>query len=185
MTRFNYLRESTPEAFEALRPGRIPLALRTPLAALLTATLVVAAWCCVERALLAQAQDELARQRLHLAASQLALHGVTIRRERIATILALDTRLRAIRRSGAMTAHALVDIADHIPPQAWLTSIARIDAGIEIDGRAIGIDGLSTTLADLMRSTSAPAPTLLRASTEDHHRGDPVVAFAMRVDARR
>jgi Tfp pilus assembly protein PilN len=183
--RFNYLRESTPQAFEMLRPNRVPAALRTPVAAVITATLVVAAWWSLEHALVARAQDELGRQRLRFAASELALHDVKLHRERVADILALDSRLREIRRSGAQTAHVLADIAAHIPPQAWLTSISRVEGGIEIDGRAIGLDGLSTTLADLMRSSSAPEPALVRASAEDHRRADAIVSFTMRAGAGR
>jgi Tfp pilus assembly protein PilN len=185
MTRFNFLREHRPQALEALRPGRIPQAIRTPLAAVVTAVIVVAVWFAIERLALSRAQDELQRQKLRLARTQVELRALKLRRERVDVILALDERLRAIRRSGAVNAHALADVADHIPQQAWLTSISHVDTGLEIDGRAIGFDGVSTTLGDLTHSTTASAPALVHASKEGLHDRNAVVAFTMRVAVPR
>ena len=49
--RFNYLRDSAPEAFEYLRPSRIPEQVHTPLAALLTVAIVIVAWWTIEQVL--------------------------------------------------------------------------------------------------------------------------------------
>jgi Tfp pilus assembly protein PilN len=185
MMRFNYLRDSGPETFEYLRPSRIPEALRTPLAAFLTATLVVTVWWVIEQLLLSQARAELQAQAFRLAASRADLADLKLRKTRVGDLLVVDARLREIRRSGAALSSGLADIANHVPDQARLTSIADVNDGIEIDGQADGLDGLSDTIADLMSSSAAASPDLIRATKEDRVRSAGIVAFVMRVDARR
>jgi Tfp pilus assembly protein PilN len=179
--RFNYLRDSAPEVFEHLRPGRIPEPLRTPLAALVTIALVVGVWWVIEQILLGQAQGELQAQTLRVNTSKVALSELKLRRTRVEELLAIDTRLRKIRRSGAVLSSGLADIANHVPARAWLTSIARVDTGLQIDGRAEGLDGLSDTVADLMSSSTAASPNLVRAIKEERDRSGTIVAFEVRV----
>ncbi|HTX57049.1 MAG TPA: PilN domain-containing protein [Candidatus Acidoferrales bacterium] len=183
--RFNYLRDGAPDAFEQLRPRRLPEALRTPLAALTTAVIVVAAWWAIEQVLLSQARSELQRQALRLQISRVELAELKLRRSHLEQLVSVDARLREIRRSGAALACGLADIANHVPATAWLTSIARVDGGLEIDGRAEGLDALGETVADLMHSSRAVAPDLIRASKEDRDRSGTIVNFAVRVGERR
>ncbi len=185
VVRFNYLRDSAPDAFEYLRPGRIPEPLRTPLAALATIVLVVGVWCAIEQMLLGQARDELQLQTLRLDASKAELSELKLRRTRVEELLAIDLRLREIRRSGAALSSRLADIANHVPARAWLTSIAHVDTGIQIDGNAEGLDGLSDTVADMMSSSSAGSPDLIRASKEDRDRSGVIISFEVRVEATR
>lgn len=180
MTRFNFLRDSTPEAFEYLRPSRIAEPLRTPLAALLTVTLVVAMWWLIEQVLLSQARSELQVQTFRLAASKAALAELKLRKTHIEELLAVDARLREIRKSGTMLSSSLADIANHVPARAWLTSIVRVNDGIEIEGQADGLDGLSDTVADLMSSSTAKSPNLIRASKDERYRS--LIAFVMDVE---
>lgn len=181
MTRFNYLRDSAPQAFEYLRPSRIPEPLRTPLAALLTVTLVVAVWWAIEQVLLSQARAELQAQTFRLAASKAALIELKLRKTRVEELLAVDARLREIRTSGATLSRGLADIANHVPARAWLTNIARVSDGLEIDGQADGLDGLSETIADLMSSSTANSPSLVRASKDERYPVGGLIAFVMRV----
>jgi len=183
--RFNYLRDSAPEALEYLRLGRIPEALRTPLAALITAVLVVGAWCAIEQMLLSQARNELRAQTFRLATSKVTLAEVRLRKTRVEELLAVDSRLRDIRRSGATLAHRLADIANHVPSRAWLTSITRVKEGLEIDGQADGLDGLGQTVVDLMSSSVAKSPDLVRAEMQDRGRSRNVISFVVRVGERR
>lgn len=183
--RFNYLRDSAPDAFVFLRPSQIPEPLRTPLAALATIIAVVGVWCIIEQILLGQARDELQLQTLRRNASNAELSELKLRKDRVEELLAIDARLREIRRSGAALSSDLADIANHIPPSAWLTSITRVDTGIQIDGRAEGLDGLSDTVADLMGSLSAAPPELIRASKEDRDRSGTIISFEMRLGATR
>jgi Tfp pilus assembly protein PilN len=183
--RFNYLRDSTPDAFEYLRPSRIPEPLRTPLAALGTIVFVVSLWWAIEQMLLGQARGELQLQSLRLSASKAELSELKLRKTRVEELLAIDARLREIRRSGAALSSGIADIANHVPARAWLTSIAHVDSGIQIDGRAEGLDGLSDTVADLMSSSSAASPDLIRANKEDRDRSGTIISFEVRVAAER
>ena len=184
MMRFNYLRDGAPEAFEHLRPGRIPEALRTPLAALATVVIVVGAWWVVEQLLLAQAREEFHAQALRLNASRVALRELKLKTTHVQELLSVDGRLRKIRRSGAVFSSRLADIANHVPRRAWLTSIARVDDGLQIAGNAEGLDGLSETVADLMSSSSAASPNLIRANKENYDRSAAIIGFELRVGDR-
>ena len=183
--RFNYLRDSAPDAFAFLRPSRIPEPLRTPLAALATIVVVVAVWWVIEQILLGEARDELQLQTLRRNASNAELSELKLRKTRVEELIAIDVRLREIRRSGAALSSGLADIANHVPARAWLTSISRVDTGTQIDGRAEGLDGLSDTIADLMSSSSAASPDLIRASKEDRDRSSTIISFEVRVRATR
>jgi hypothetical protein len=57
----------------------------------------------------------------------------------------------------------------------------RVDTGLQIDGRAEGLDGLSDTVADLMSSSTAASPNLVRAIKEERDRSGTIVAFEVRV----
>ncbi|HUN28739.1 MAG TPA: PilN domain-containing protein [Alphaproteobacteria bacterium] len=183
--RFNYLRDSAPDALEYLRPSRVSEPLRTPLAALATVVCVVGVWWVIEQILLGQARSELQVQALRLSASRIALKDLNLRKSRIEELITIDERLRKIRRSGAELSHGLADIANHVPAQAWLTSIEHIDTGLQIDGSAEGFDGLSETVADLMSSSSASAPSLVRASKETQDLPGNIIAFEVRLSTPR
>jgi len=185
LVRFNYLRDSEPDAVAYLRPSRIPEPLRTPLGALATIMAVVGMWWVIEQILLGQAREELQLQTLRRNASNAELSELKLRKTRVEELLAIDARLREIRRSGAALSSGLADIANHVPARAWLTSITRADTGTQIDGRAEGLDGLSDTVADLMSSSSAASPDLIRASKEDRDRSGTIISFEMRVWATR
>jgi hypothetical protein len=185
MIRFNYLRDALPNPLERMRPSRIPEPLRTPLAALATAMIVVMIWWMIEGMLLDQARAEIKMEAFRLDASRAALAEAQIRRTHLETMFALDARLRVIRRSGAELSRRLADIANHVPAQAWLTSLTRVDGGTEIDGRVEGLDGLGEIVADLMSSVTASSPKLVRASREDRNRDDAIVAFDVRVGDRQ
>ncbi|MBV8639368.1 MAG: PilN domain-containing protein [Candidatus Eremiobacteraeota bacterium] len=103
-------------------------------------------------------------------------------RSDVDVLLALDAKLRRIRLSGSMLSHRLADIGNHVPSEAWLTSIVRTDDGLELRGRAQGLHVLSETVADLMSSSAASSPTLVRAVREEH--GAPLISFTIRAEER-
>jgi len=179
--RFSYLHDARPDALERLRPSRLPEGLHTPLASLATAIVVVVAWWGIEHMLLAQARQELGQQTFRLDASRLALREAKLQRVHVDSLLESDTRLREIRRSGALLASRLADIANHVPTRAWLSSVGQVNDALEIDGHAEGLDGLSDTVADLMSSKTAAAPDLVRASKDQTDHSGELLEFAVRV----
>ena len=184
MTRFDYLRDAPPVFIERLHPSRLAEELRTPLAALATTAIVILVWWGIETMQIAQARTELAMQRARAIASRTDLAQARVQRAHLADLIALDKRIREIRRSGTTLARRLADIANHIPDRAWLTSISRADQGVEIEGNAIGLDGLSETLASLMSSSTAASPALVRAARSDRPSMQDVISFELRAEGR-
>lgn len=180
--KFDYLRDAPPAFVERLRPSRIPEYLRTPLAALATSICVVAAWYAIESLQVQQAARELAVEKARALASRSDLSLARVQRAHVEGLIALDDRIRSIRRSGAVTSSMLADIANHVPRRAWLTAIRQSGGAFEIDGTADGLDELSDTLAGLMSSRTARAPALVRAAQEDRD-GAGRVSFQLRTGA--
>ena len=180
--RFNYLHDAPPEALERLRPSRIPERLRTPLAALVTACIVVSAWWGIEQLALAHARSQLAQQRLRFDETRAELKELDLHKDQTQKLLAFDARLREIRLSGTRAAALLADIANHVPGRVWLTSVSRVEDALEVDGRALGFTGLSALLTQLGSNVSLRAPRLTHAAQDS--RDAAVIAFAMRMEMR-
>ena len=176
--RFNYLCDAPPELVERLRGVRVSAQLRTPLSATATALFVVCAWWFLERHWISEAAREEAIAAVRLEQSRAAFASTKLVRADVDQLLALDARLRRIRLSGSVLSHRLADVGNHVPTRAWLTSIARTSDGLELHGRAEGLNVLSETVADLMSSKAAASPTLVRAVREDRETG--VINFTIR-----
>lgn len=179
MTKFDFLKDAPPAFVERLAPNRIPEYLQTPLAALATSIVVVAAWWLMQHLQLQQAARELANEKARAIASRADLALLRVRRAHVEDLAALDARVREIRRSGAIASSALADIANHIPKHAWLSAIHHSDGGFDIDGDAAGFDELSRTLAGLMSSKAANSPALVRAA-QDGRGENGLVSFEVR-----
>ncbi len=181
--RFNYLYDAPPDLIEHMRAIRLPRELRTPLSALITAIAVVVAWWFLERHWVSQAAREEAVAALRLQQSRQAFDATKLVRADIQQLLMLDTRLREIRLSGSALADRLADLGNHVPHQAWLTSVARTEDGVELLGRAEGLHVLSATVADLMSSTAASSPTLIRAVRDE--RTTAIISFTIHAEERK
>jgi Tfp pilus assembly protein PilN len=180
MNRFSFLRDAPPVFIERLHPSRLPDELRTPLAALVTTAIVLVIWWGIESAQIAQARVELATQEARALASRADLAQTRVQRNRLVGLIALDRRVREIRRSGAVLSADLADIANHVPDRAWLTSIVQAGRTLVIDGNAIGLDGLSDTLAGLMSSRKAGMPALVRAMRSERPTMHGTISFQVR-----
>jgi Tfp pilus assembly protein PilN len=177
--RFNYLSDAPPELVERLRPGRVPARLKSPLCAVATSIVIVFTWWTIERMQIEDATHELALAQARAAASRLDVARATLRQSQVEALLVLDKRVRSIRGSGSRLAANLATLANRIPKESWLTSIEQLDGGIEIDGNALGVDGLAQTLADLIATTEKP--TLIRAGRDDRTGSDEIIAFRVRL----
>lgn len=180
--RFNYLRDTSPELVEQVRALRVPAALQVPLSALFTAVVVVTAWWFLEGHWISEAAREEAIASIRLEQSRQAFAATKLVRSDVDELLALDARLRRIRLSGSVLSYRLADIGNHVPHEAWLTSIARTGESLELRGRAKGLHVLSATVADLMSSNAASSPTLVRAAREE--RAASLIDFTIRAEER-
>ncbi|MDQ2864688.1 MAG: PilN domain-containing protein [Candidatus Eremiobacteraeota bacterium] len=180
MIRFNYLR-----SFTAIAQARnIPRHVQAPLAAIAATLLVVAAAWGIEgyrlsgaRTMEAVAQARVERSRAELARTALA-------RADIDSMLALDARLRVIRRSGSTLAQRLADIANHVPDHTSLSSIVGSGGGISISGHAQSLRAISDTISSFMAARTVADPALVRMQRDDLSGTAAVLSFEMRVEER-
>jgi Tfp pilus assembly protein PilN len=181
--RFDFLKDGRPDIVDRVCSVRLPDDTRTPLSALLTSVLVVCAWWGLEQSWYASALREEASAQRRLSESQADVAAAKLERTNVDEMLGLDRRLREIRMSGSTLAVRLSDIANHVPPHAWLTSITNLPAGTEISGEADGFKALGETVTDLMRSGAAASPTLIRASKDD--RAKNLLAFTVQIEEKK
>ena len=175
--RFDFLRDAPPEIVDRMRGLRVSARARFPLAVFVAASLVVFAWWGLERHWLHAAlrEDAIASERL--SGLRLEFQRERVERVDVDRMLALDERLRAIRRSGSRLSSRLAAIANRVPERAWLVAIQQDDRETQLDGRAEGLLVLSRTLAALL---DGPAPSLIRAARDERGKGT-LMSFSLRL----
>jgi Tfp pilus assembly protein PilN len=178
--RFDYAHDAVPEAIERLRPSRVPRELQTPLAALLTVTFVVLAAWPIEFVHVRSTETEVHSAEEHVRRTRAELARYKLARVRVEALFGLDAQLRSIRTSGATISVHLADIANHVPPKAWLTSVSHTRTGTSVAGNAEDLSALSETVADLMSSATMPAPALVRAGKTNGAFSKATLSFEMR-----
>jgi Tfp pilus assembly protein PilN len=175
MMQFNYLGESVPSLIDRVRATRVSAELQAPLLALVTATLVVTAWWILEGHWYARSQQEFQRAQARLVSARALRSVAKIQRSGVEHLLVLDQQLRSVRSSGSTLGVRIVDVANRIPERVWLTSLAPVPGGIDINGRAVGIVRLGETIGRL-------GATLVRATREERADSQALVAFELHVD---
>lgn len=180
MMQFDYLHESQPEHIERLRTWKAPVELHAPLCALLTIVFVIVCAGGIETLRLRAAHEAEAHALLRAQTARSQLAAANLLRVRVDAMLQLDRRLREIRLSGADASRQLADIADHVPPHAWLTSLSQQKGIVDLNGKVANFTTLSQALADLMKSGEVHAPTLVRAATDDRAPDRSALSFEVR-----
>jgi hypothetical protein len=177
---FNYLGESVPSLIDRVRAIRVPRALQSPLLGLVTATLVVSAWWVVERHWSSRALAEFHRAQDRLVVARALRSAAKLRQSDVEHLVVLDRELREVRASGSLLGVRIAAVANRIPDRVWLTSLAPVPGGIEINGRAVGMVRLGETIAAL--GTGQSGATLVRATKEERTDGRGLIAFELHVD---
>lgn len=162
--RFNYLSDARSPWLDV---ATYPREVQAPLVSIATAVMVLLAATGIEtyRVQRTTATQDMAQVRV--VAARAALARTALERTDVDELRALDDRIRAIRLSGSNAALRLADIANHVPSDAWLSSIDPSGSGIEISGHADGLRALGETIADLMASKTADGLSLIRAAEDD------------------
>lgn len=91
--------------------------------------------------------------------------------QRMFDTIALDREVRTITASGTRDARRLTKIAAAIPEHAWLTSIARIDDRLIIEGRARDLTAVAAVIRNLSRAPGLTDPELKTVSLVDVRHG--------------
>ena len=161
--RFNYLNDAAPYPIEQFRDLKIHEGIVTPLwaASVTVAILTVGALSLSFQLSQARSLELVTHSRF--LASRVALEDAKIQQKRVVAFVALDRELQRIRLSGSKISMRLADIANHVPAHTTLTSITHSSTGIAVEGRSSGLDGLSETIALLMRGRTVSSPILLHA----------------------
>lgn len=182
MTRFDFLHDAEPDVFARIRSLRVAKPLHWPLAVLLTVMLTHAtAGVLLNRAVAsAEATEREAEHRFD--ASRSAVASVHLQRVRLNELIALDVRLRQIRRSGNRASASLAAVANDVPAHVWLTTLSRTPAGFEIVGRSSGLPALGATMSRLVTNPTLADPTLIRADSEQQGR---TIAFDIKAAEHR
>jgi hypothetical protein len=180
MTRFDFLRDARPPFVERLAPRRLPPRVRTALCALLTSVVIVSLWWGFEISHVRAAQRDVAVERMRAAQSRADVARVRIRRAEVVRMLALDARMRAIRRSGAVFSAHLASIGNGVPDSAWLTAASLSPASADVSGATVGLDGLANTLRSLIATRELHALTLVNAAREERTAPHGLVHFGVR-----
>ena len=177
--RFNYIQDAHYECFMRLRSLRFPAQLHAPLLALVTVLLAlsVITGILTYRSGAATTLERAAQRRFNASRDIVARDRLT--RVHVEKLLALDSRLRAIRKSGWRLSERFAAIANHMPRRTWLVSISHATSGFALDGRTKGIMGVAETLSSFLSSRDLRPTQLVRASVLDDPRAPGVLSFEL------
>lgn len=181
MMRFDYAHDMAPEFVDRVRALHVRGEARGPLMALATVIFVGLCAFGIESWRVGDARTQERVQQVRFDESRARLEQMKIASREVSDLLLLDRRLRDVRLSGTALSVRLADIANHVPERAWLTSLGRTPSGVAINGRAETLDSLSATVASLMMSKTVASPNLIKAETERHTGGPPLVKFEISV----
>jgi Tfp pilus assembly protein PilN len=183
MSSFDYLHSAHPDWLRRLVDIRIPERLYAPLLGLLTACVAIAGAWGIEKQRLLQAQHIEAAYRSRFEISERAVRKTRIYYDRVTALVSLDRQIRTIVDSGNTDARRLAEIANNLPPHAWLTQIVRDErGGVSLEGRAKDLAVVAGVLRSLMRAPELRNPTLSSAQTIRVSAHETVVKYVMHVD---
>ena len=162
MTRYNY-RQTTFERFAGNRPRLvIDARVRTSLAVLAAALLVVVTAATAEQRRLAVLDGQLTALHDRIAIAAL----VDVRNERVRGNVMQARRVRAAvlaaRRDAMLAANTIARIGNQLPPQTWLTSVQNDRTGAwSVAGRSTQIGEIGATLVAIGRLVPTSSPRLV------------------------
>ena len=125
----------------------------------------------IERARLRHAHETVLRYQAQLDATKRAMQHDRAAFQVMFDTIALDREVRTITESGVRDARRITRIAAAIPEHAWLTSIARVDDRLAIEGRARDLTAVAGVIRNLSREPGLRDPELKTASLVDARHG--------------
>jgi Tfp pilus assembly protein PilN len=182
MISFDYLHSARPDWLQKVQELRIPERLHAPLFALFCVIAALAGAWTIEKHRLTDAQDVEAAYRSRFELSEQSVKKTKIYYDRVIALVSLDRRLREIVNSGDADSRHLAEIANKLPPHAWLMQITRDDTGISLEGRAANLAVVSGVLRSLMGAAGLHDPSLISAQTMSGPANSSFVKYVVHVD---
>jgi Tfp pilus assembly protein PilN len=94
----------------------------------------------------------------------------------------LRDRIAAIQRSGTVRAGEIAALGNHLPADAWLTSLHADRAALMLEGRSARLGAVGTTISVLARLPAYAAARLVAVHDDPHRAG---VTYAIALETRR
>ncbi len=182
MTAFDYLHAPQPAWVSRVGAIRVPSYLHSALAALFFAVFIVTATWAIESHRLHAALTVQQIYEVRLERSRTDMERTKVLYGRLERLAAIDRQVHEIERSGDLDAKRLAEIADRLPPHAWLTSIARDSDGIALEGRARDLAAVSRTVRALATARLVANPVLVNLTSESDFGGQSRIRYQLHLD---
>lgn len=180
--RFDYLRSARPVIVQRVIEFRIPERFQTPMFALAAAVAVVGGAWGIEAYRLREALKVQSVYESHYDVAAARLKATKVYYARVQRMFDLDIRIRRIAASGDADARALAEIANQLPPHAWLTGISHDGTGLALEGKAKDLDVVSGVLRGLMHAKDLHNPELQSAELEFEPGGEGSIKYSIHID---
>jgi Tfp pilus assembly protein PilN len=183
MISFDFSHSAPPEFLRRVSEFRIPERYYAALLAIAGVVLTVGgAWLIESHRL----HDTLALQTVYQQRydeSVRALKRANVYEARVKRIVALAAKIRSIRSSGYADARRLAEIANNLPPHAWLTSIAYDGDAISLEGRTKDLRVLGSVIRGLSRAGHLRNPLLSSAMVVSEPPQKNTIKYVLRVES--
>lgn len=183
MNSFDYLRSARPLWLQRLGALHVSRDLQPPCVALACALLTLCAAWGIERSRLRDAQGAEMLYRTRFESSERRVKETHLYYDRVAKLVSLDRRVRAIVDSGDTDALRLAAIANALPVRLSLTSIARAGAAIDLEGEAQDMRVVGAAISALERISAVRNPSLTSVTAVPEKTREGRVKYAIRVEA--
>lgn len=180
--RFDYLHSARPLLVQRMLEIRVPERFHTALFALVGSVIVIAGAWGIDAYRLRQALRVEAVYQQRYDETARALKKTNLYYDRVKELVDLDRRVRKIAASGDADARTLAEIANRLPPHAWLTGIAHDATGLALDGRAKDLGVLSRVMQGLMHAKHLRSPTLISAGLDKERGQDTAMKYEIHID---
>ncbi|HYW53373.1 MAG TPA: hypothetical protein VE826_05355 [Dongiaceae bacterium] len=149
MRRINYLPSWSERHIGVALPSPVSAELRSPLSALAGAVALAGALWGVQAMRLHAAELDGAVYAERLAATELDVARVRAVERDVERLRALGERVGTIRRSGALRANEIATLGNHLPADAWLSSLRADRGALTLEGHGARLAAVGTTIASL------------------------------------
>ncbi|BDE06387.1 hypothetical protein WPS_16630 [Vulcanimicrobium alpinum] len=180
MNRVNFL-ISPLERTLGVAPAPPPARLRGPLAALAGAVVLVCACGGVQGLRLRAAQADGALYAAELARAERDVASVRVLQRDVERLRGVAARIVRVRASGARRASEIAALGNHLPADAWLTSLRVERTVVAVEGRGARLSAVGTAMTSLTSLRPYRSARLLSVHGDPVHAG---VVYAIALERR-